>query len=593
MNPQKNPFFLQPQEKTESKNECEESKAKMNTHLNNKKLTLRKQKVDQFIEKRRNINIPPINFTSSNPQGVYGKLAEIIKNKLNNSQEEMNMDDQSIDQLIEAFKTKSIISDLNSFYENKSLNELKDVLIIYEFFISLNDPDSLDPSLFQSNDNLNIIGQIIRILTGDLFNDEILIQTMRVVNQIAFLKIPVITKFFSFSDLTLLLLNAISKISEMKNKVSVYNQLFLTLTNFILELKMENPQNLNEIFTQIRKDIYETNLLPLITEILKNYQGVMTELNEKERIVLLDNMFWFVNFLEEKLNILEINEYKNQIEAFLSSASDFLFLYSNSQEFNEGQSVDNLRDLLDILVTASFNDYNTFYLIQTNIFMKLSKLMEALFQNKNLKRVKIILNKNCFEKFICLFENLFAADDLSINAFFVESIPTIFLEILKRYKVANQSFPGIQSKILSCLSNFAAIRENNFTKAFFMDKNVIQIILQNYSSLSNLESCLDLIRNIFMVHEAETIDVLIEYNFWKVIMDAIQENHLKKRALEILTEILSNARRVNRIQKIVENINSLGLIDILNNISLNPHSDELHEDLNKVKILWNELYQEY
>ncbi|MCQ2821750.1 MAG: hypothetical protein MJ252_31210, partial [archaeon] len=467
MNPQNNPFFLQPQENSGPKSTTEETKGRINSHMNNKKLTLRKQKVDKYVEKIRNIF--PINFSTGNIQTLYGQLAELLKSRLLFPMEPFYLDDQSLSQVVDVFRRKQIVADLNRCYEAKNVNDVQDILAIYDYFISMKDYDLMDMTLFTSNDNLNVVGQITKILNGDIYSDSILAFCIRILDQIGLLKTPVITKCFNFTGLTLLLLNTISKIQDVKTKVSVYSQLFLILGNYIQELRGDETPDLDDRLHQIGKEVYETNLLAFVIEILKNYHTVVQTLDEKEKISLLDILMWFLSLIVEFLDILEMPEYKNAIEVFLGTISEFSFLYTNSNDFKEGQSADNLRDFLDVIGMASETDDNTTFLLHTNIFMKLTKLMDALYQNRNLRRVKVIMHKETFAKVITCFNHFFAADDKTINEFFTENIPTIFVEILKKYRMTETGHVHrIQKDIISCLSNFAAIRENERTKSFFL-----------------------------------------------------------------------------------------------------------------------------
>ena len=80
------------------------------------------------------------------------------------------LDDQSLSQVVDVFRRKQIVADLNRCYEAKNVNDVQDILAIYDYFISLKDYDLMDMSLFTSNDNLNVVGQITKILKTLLIN---------------------------------------------------------------------------------------------------------------------------------------------------------------------------------------------------------------------------------------------------------------------------------------------------------------------------------------------------------------------------------------------------------------------------------------
>lgn len=572
------------------------------------KLSLRKKKLEDFLEAQRKNKG---NFSFDIPASLSGKYSALVSRTKDLRRTE---DENIVGTILGYFENCQLPDDLFQAISLGNIGEMSDILSLYLYIIGLNDYDILEhaKNILDLNYPRNIFVQMNNIIESNFNSDIPYIQCLKLYVDISYLDAEIITKVIRFPHLIDIILKCFGKIREKK----VYGQyeVFLICSNYIIECQRYDDQEMNNRFLEIKNVIFPSGLFSFFTEVLLSYQAdipfVIDAQKDSYLTFLLHNLYKFFSVI--KVFDLVTPEMKEEMERFLSGLLAILDLFSFKNNYNLGQSKDGLKYILSILCIVTMNDDYVIFLIYSNFIIRLNNLLECLLYSneplqvarnnqiydfnpdsnmENRKKKEIIL-ENMFDIVTC-YNHIFSESDDLLNQFINQNVILFLKEIIKKYKVPDIQIRGIQTAVLSCLSNFCAIKGNEETNRFFKDNSIVILLLNDYVKDDTIGSCLDLLENIFLIHDLEVIQIFMQHNFWRIIQNALRKNQFQARALVIISRMLSNSERVQGAPFILEKIEEQGLIPMVNDIATNSTDPNYSQYLNEVNQQWNTLIEKY
>lgn len=439
-------------------NNSSNSLAKLNEQTLSFKLSLRKQRVDSILMKRRLSNM-----TQTSSLTVNSLSNEIItKNEICGMlRKALSSDQHLLEQIL-----KTILDYLQNCQDNITnrnliINNNELISLLYQSFMSnLSSPLStfLVTSIFLS---LSYISQKISsmLLTSNVLNFIV---------DFAFPKISSEPK---------IALNIVTFIgNSILDHFSPEILSLLLNTNYI--------HSLSSLLSTLMSQSSHTQFdLMLVTSIVWNFYLVMNDNFDidSELISTIINQLLFL-----------IPLYKKKIE-----------------------NLDDFHILLNILFSLSKKDFFAIKILTNNGINLLASLFEYIYLENNSDVV--ILDSEAIYLSLLTISNLFSLSDKEIFENYDKCITNVLSVLIKRHRIHNANDVQVKTAILKLLGNISSQSQISDVRDFFINEQNIKILLKYYMHKEIVSDFIFIIENIFFVHDREVIEKFISNDIFGIL----------------------------------------------------------------------------
>ena len=439
-------------------NNSSNSLAKLNEQTLSFKLSLRKQRVDSLLMKRRLANMPQESSSTvislSNEIITKNEICGMLRNALSSEQ---NLVDQILKTLLEF--VQNFQDDINS--RNLIINNDELISLLYQSFMrNLSSPLStfLVTSIFLS---LTYISQKITSM----------LLTPNVLNFIVDFAFP---------------------------KISSEPKIVLNIVTFIGNSILDHSS------PEILEILLNSNYISSLSSLLSNL--ILKSSHTQPELMLITSIVW--NFY------LVMNE-NFDIESDLTSTiiNQLLFLIPLYKKKIE--NLDDFHILLNILFSLSKKDNFAIKILANNGINALSSLFEYIYLENNSDVV--ILDNEAIYLALLTISNLFSLSDEEIYKNYDKCITNVLSVLIKRHRIYNANDIQVKTAILKLIGNISSQSQISDVREFFLNEQNIKILLKYYTHKEIISDFIFIAENIFFVHDIEVIEKFISNDIFGIL----------------------------------------------------------------------------
>ena len=544
-----------------------------------------------------------------------------IQEKINNKRDFINKNNiillENIDKIIYTdndFLSGKIYDDLNNAYTSNSEDQI--IRIIYSLVSFLNDKNNDNSKLIKLLENGDSSSNIQKNIKNESFPIASLIIKIGFETKQKIIFIYCFNFILNFTFISHRFCNDITKekiISDIFDKlIFFYPNLIENKNN---EKIFKKIVNLNEdqfirlvesyyVSSQILKlfgnlfissDSYETfkciNFYEKIIYLLSIFDLDNCKKNNLKNKKILyeyfDTLLWLLNLFFNRVENIIINYYDKLIDIIPTIVSSVrLFYYT--------QEIEYLERIIDILeIFSDVNEEFTKKIAYSDGINTLSNLFDYLFsQNPN---ECINLTSEIINKILTIFTNIFTIDEKYLQLFDYNIFAIVYQKLFSMYKFHHSNHFYLQNGLLALLCNFACINDINIIiQKFLLNHNIIQDLFKVYYQYHK-KDVLKFINNVMIIQHKKVRDYILNQGAFDIIKNNICDysgngEEVVNLSIEVLFNMIKSEKAFN-IRLLFTKIFNTSIPEKINEI-LNNEEDIIPERENMLKSIITD-FEEY
>ena len=530
-------------------NEKQETKENFNEERNLNKLSLRKKKINDFIHTKRCSDMNILNTIKNISNETYGTTEHII---FEYEKKDFFTGDIYI-KLKKAFESKNdemikeILTNINSFYNDKKMDQITSSEIILKCGTNLTNPEITNKQKFPMASLLFNIG-----LSTE--NKLIYVYCFNLLLNFSFSSNEFCQAIYNNENMNLILDKLIHFYplfieSNIPNNYDELNSLKKIETFFVGGQILKLFGNL--FVSTKNHDIFQLNNFYDKTIFLLNTLN-LDEKNSKYRTFyydFLEILIWLITIFCEREENFILN-YKDQILNIIPKLlDDIKLLYYTQAKY----ILDKILELIKYLCGKN-SDFAK-QTVDADGVKILLNLFAHLFNSNPNTDCDIQLDSYSHDKILEILISIFCLDTDCLNFFDDYSTLALIIEkLIEKYKQHNQNHYEIQKNLINLLSNLACFNDiDDIIKKILLNKNIIMNLFK-YFFHSHQFDTIFFISNIMEKQSKNIRDFYIDLGALDIIINCICNNQniiIIKISIKALYQLIK-AEKLNNIRALFE-----------------------------------------
>ncbi|MCQ2820851.1 MAG: hypothetical protein MJ252_26635 [archaeon] len=560
----------------------------MNTSNQEKKLSLRKGKVTNLLDRKR------AGFTMVTKEESDLLSAQEKENKLREIDTLLNQRQISIydsfarkakifgtktknqelfQNVINAIKEPQIIQDLMMNSQNHNEDQITSIFETFEYAY-------FDPRRPPDNPNLtDLLNLLDKTFAEPTFSEKLKVSALQLLCKLSNVN-GIIPIRFRYENLLRCLHHLFTQLTNGYLRLRSITGIIAISANYIFEVFPQindepAPQNI-QLIQDLGRNLIESGLVHELNNIVKdipNFIQMAGNASEDDITTFSTYIFWFYLIMTKSLELISnptfYGLFKEALPYFVSSLGSIF----------EIETACSLEELLNVLLEASKVPEFQEILLTNGIIGYLTTKYVCLDDNNrlmvNFTRRRNILERENMSISMFLVANLLDHQNKEIpSAYITTDFINVFKKLVTRHIAYNSDYPNNQVSILTVASNLAYFPGNSYVAEFFKDDTMVKKLTVSYFpqelQRGGIKQCtikesMDLLERIFLYFDAIQLGSFISHKALEGLKLIIRFNEHFERAVKILELMSNNCQRVDSTgglrTLLVEKMGQLGIMD--------------------------------